>query len=405
MKILFLTQYLSATRGGGEVVFDQWSKELSRRGHIAFIVCHKMKKVDMSSNGVNVFSVQPMLSFNAGRSASFKQNIQYLINSIRISIKLVKKYDVDVIHGNNFMPTISGHIISKLTHRPLVCTIHDVFSNSIQEYWKTWYSQFGKPSFIKLIVGPLVEKLMVNIPSTIHTVSNQSKKDILQFGTNRSIVVIANGLEPKEYTTGNKEVCETKQLVFIGRHLFYKNLPVVLKALVIVKHSIPDVHLVVIGDGPMKVKWQQLATDLGLDGSVTFEGFVSNEKKLELLRNSRALVFPSTIEGFGLVIIEAFALRKPVVASNLGPMSEIIDDNINGFLVAPNDINSWSSKISFLLNNPQIAKQMGEAGNAKFLTKYTIKNTMDGFEKLYASLSLSRKEKKQNKREGEFDKE
>ncbi|MEM2741204.1 MAG: glycosyltransferase family 4 protein [Nitrososphaeria archaeon] len=389
MKILFLTQFFSATRGGGEVIFTQWAKELCRRGHDVYVICHIMKNSKQSNNEIenlHVIEIPPVIFFKGGLPPSITENALYLMNSVRIGFKVLRKYDIDVIHSNNFTPVIAGFLLSKMTGIPLVVTIHDVFSLAGRIYWNMWSNQL-KASFLTPVIGPILEKITVKIPSIIHAVSETTKEDLIRFGTRNPIVVIPNGVDLSIFKLNTIPNYYNHQVLFIGRLIFYKNLPVILKALKIVKQAVPDVRLIVIGDGPSREQWQLLTKQLGLSDSVRFMGYVSEKVKLKILNESMVLVLPSFIEGFGLVILEAFAMKKPVIASKVPPMTEIIDHGVDGYLVSPFNECEWAEKIIDILQHPKIASEMGSRGRIKVEKHFTIKKAVDRLEKLYSYIS------------------
>jgi glycosyltransferase involved in cell wall biosynthesis len=101
------------------------------------------------------------------------------------------------------------------------------------------------------------------------------------------------------------------------------------------------------------------------------------------------LVFPSLIEGFGLVLLEAFEAKKPVLISDVSPSNEIVENAIEGFILPPVDAKNWADKILFLLQNKDVCEVMGRKGRQKVETKYDIGQIAERFETLYANLLSS----------------
>ncbi len=101
--------------------------------------------------------------------------------------------------------------------------------------------------------------------------------------------------------------------------------------------DIPNIGLLTVGDGPEQPKLESLATNLGLNGRVRFTGRLKREVFLGYLAGADALVLNSTHEGLPHVVLEAMALGKPVVATRVGGIPELIEDRKNGLLVAPGD--------------------------------------------------------------------
>ena len=111
MKILYLTQFFEATRGGGEVIFYQLADQLARRGHKVFVIKHRMLKSDSPRDDLNslpsnvvIYEIDPAVEHKGGLPAGIFQNILYVLNSIKAGLKIIKNNRVDVIHCNNFSP-------------------------------------------------------------------------------------------------------------------------------------------------------------------------------------------------------------------------------------------------------------------------------------------------------------
>ena len=210
---------------------------------------------------------------------------------------------------------------------------------------------------ITSIIGPIYEKMILKMPVEIdHMVSNKVMFELARVNPKARAVVIYNGVEPQKYLPLNSRSEYGKFILFIGRLVIRKNLQVVIHAFKDVARLMPEAKLIVIGEGPMHHEWQELVNRNDLSKNVLFLGHVSDQTKLELLTDCSALAFPSIEEGFGLVIIEAFAMSKPVLTSNVRPFDEIVDDNVDGFLLPPDDPAKWSEKIVYILTNSEVSK-------------------------------------------------
>jgi glycosyltransferase involved in cell wall biosynthesis len=89
----------------------------------------------------------------------------------------------------------------------------------------------------------------------------------------------------------------------------------------------------------MRRDWEDLVKHYGLGDIVEFKGYVSHKEKLYYLSRCRALVLPSTFEGFGMVILEAWALRKPVIVTDVEPLNKIVEHGVDGYIVKNNPEN------------------------------------------------------------------
>lgn len=150
--------------------------------------------------------------------------------------------------------------------------------------------------------------------------------------------------------------------VYVGVLERYKAPDVLIEAWSIVHSHRPDAHLSILGEGPMREVLERRAQELGIDGSISFEGRVPRPSVSSYLDRSRFLILPSRSEGLGLVIIEAMSRARPVVATDVGGISELVKDGITGILVTPDDVDALSAGILRILNNPNLAGRLGAAG-------------------------------------------
>jgi len=158
-----------------------------------------------------------------------------------------------------------------------------------------------------------------------------------------------------------------------------KNIETLIEAFVKIHNKFPEFKLTIIGDGPSRDELKAISYKLKADGRIVFTGKLSQEEVKNVIKNCFMFVLPSLSEGFGRVFIEAMALGKPVIGSKVGGVPEIIKDGSNGFLIEPKDVEGLAGKIEYLINNPEIARHMGEAGqkfvrenfsNEKYVKKY-----------------------------------
>jgi len=380
MKILLLSQFFSSTKGGGEYVFNHIAKKLAENNHQVFVITNKIigEKYE-NIQGIEISFVPPSFEYKGGIPPGFADNIRYSINAIRIGQRIIKKEKIDIIHSNNFAPAFAGSILSTLTSIPHVTTVHDVFSLCGKDYWKRWGSQ-SNVSRINVYLAPIFEKLLIKLNlKGIHTVSEASRDDLIQFGAKKPIFVVPNSID----RTLTKSEVNPNQLMFIGRLVFYKNLEVVIKAIKIVKNEFPKIKLIIVGGGPHRATLENLANELQLQENIEFTGFTSEEKKASLLSSSISLLFPSLCEGFGLVILEAFSQQKPVLVSNVRPLSDIVSHEKTGFVISPHDEKEWASRIVQVIKNSEKTHQMGLDGEKELETKYNSKEMIKKIENMY----------------------
>jgi glycosyltransferase involved in cell wall biosynthesis len=387
MNILYITQWFSSVGGGGEVVFCDLACGMSKKGHCVHVICHRLseyeKNIGNYSEGKHkpyVYRIKPVVH---GFPPSMVQNVMFILNSVIKGSQLIRKHKIDIIHVNNFAPVIAGWILSRLFSIPVISTIHVVFGISYPNFWKKWSSQRNVSS-LKSIVGPVFENLTIKIPvNTIHSVSNATRKDIMRVNSHAKVAVISNGIDLAFYDKFATIIEYRKYVVFIGRLAFNKNLNTIISSFEEIKKKIPDAKLLVIGFGPMLDEWKRMVADLGLVENIHFSEYISQEKKIDLLSKSSALLLPSITEGMPLVALEAFALYKAVLLSDIEPHHDLVDQGSNGFLIPTFDISEWANKIIYLLSNRKVCEELGKKAREKVEKNFTMAKTLKEIESLY----------------------
>jgi phosphatidyl-myo-inositol dimannoside synthase len=144
----------------------------------------------------------------------------------------------------------------------------------------------------------------------------------------------------------------------------YKGHDVLIRALAGVRVRVPDVELVIIGDGPLRPGLEELAGSCGLAGAARFLGAVSDKERDSWLRRADVFAMPSRLpgEGFGIAYLEANVYGKPVVAGNVGGPLDAVADGVSGLLVDPTDSTAVGDAVTRLLLDHELAQRLGRKG-------------------------------------------
>jgi glycosyltransferase involved in cell wall biosynthesis len=170
-------------------------------------------------------------------------------------------------------------------------------------------------------------------------------------------------------------------------HLFpRKGYEFLISAMVEVRRAVPDVRWLVIGKGDphYTAKLTDLIAKNGLEGLTKFLGYQTNI--FPFLHLMDCVVLPSIMEGFGFVLVEAMAVGKPVIASRVGGIPEIVEDGVTGILVDPRDSRSLAKQIILLLQDPQRRLTMGRAGKRRVQEHFTRKRMNEQLCEVYGEL-------------------
>jgi glycosyltransferase involved in cell wall biosynthesis len=162
----------------------------------------------------------------------------------------------------------------------------------------------------------------------------------------------------------NDKVLEKNQIIYIGRLESYKNVHLLIQAISEIKYP---PKLVIIGSGILKGQLIEQCNKSGID--FCFRGNVSEEEKFTAIRESRFMVFPSAMEGFGMPPMEALICEKPCICSDIPVIKEVYQDKVEYF--KNKDLNDLKEKIEFLINNPDYCKKRGKEGRAFVKEKFS----------------------------------
>lgn len=184
-------------------------------------------------------------------------------------------------------------------------------------------------------------------------------------------------------------IADPRRLAIVGRLIPIKGHEVLLRALASLRDDMPETILDVVGDGPLEAELRTTVARLGLDGGVRFNGRVSPVGPA--FERAGLVVVPSFGEGFGMVALEAMERGRPVVASAVGGLPEIVEDGRTGLLVPPGDAHALAHAIRELVSDPERAAAMGAAGRERALEAFSQQRCTDQTDELYrAALERTR---------------
>jgi glycosyltransferase involved in cell wall biosynthesis len=274
--------------------------------------------------------------------------------------RLIRREKPTIVHTHTSKAGFLGRWAAKLVGVPFI--VHTPHGH-------VFYGHFGAWA-VKIFF--LIEKITNLITDRIIALTEGERKDYIDFSVSRSekITTIHSGVEIERYLTSHVNIEEKKislglipkgQVVgTIGWLLPVKGPMLLLKAMESVWQNRSDVELVFVGKGGLKSDLTAQAIEMGVLGRVKFLGWRNDIH--EILPVFDLFVLPSLNEGMGRVIVEAMASGKPVVASNVGGIPDLIKDKKNGLLVKPGDEEALANAVLVLLNDPEKARRMGKRG-------------------------------------------
>jgi glycosyltransferase involved in cell wall biosynthesis len=206
-------------------------------------------------------------------------------------------------------------------------------------------------------------------------------------------VVVPNGLDldgfvpsapPAAVRSGLSLGPGDRAIGTVGRLVPFKGHRHLLDAFARLRHRYPELHVLVVGDGPERGPLEEQASRLGVAKAVRFTGH--REDVADLLTVMEVFVLPSLAEHFGRVILEAMAVERPVVATSAGGVPEIVVDNVTGLLVPPADPEALANATATLLADSTRARLMGKEGRRRVEEHYSLPLHAERIEAVYAEV-------------------
>lgn len=299
-----------------------------------------------------VVSVDPLRDFRAVKKAK----------------QLIDSFQPDIVHAHSSKAGLVARIAARSSGVCAVFTAHG------------WAFSNGRP-LANRIAGIPAEWIGARLCQKIITVCDRDRSLCLKnrIAPPSKIQVIYNGVpdcrERSRPGSGN-----VVRLVMVARFEEPKDQKLVLE----VMRTLPEsTHLALVGDGPTRQSCEALAANLGIADRVLFMG--ADSDVCSVLSESSVFVLASKWEGLPLSILEAMRAGLPVIASNVGGVSEALIDGDGGFLVPSGDRDALRSKLSLLISQPELRAQMGEAGRKRFAEFFTADRMVDAVRTVYRS--------------------
>jgi glycosyltransferase involved in cell wall biosynthesis len=243
----------------------------------------------------------------------------------------------------------------------------------------------------------LLERWLASRSTALIAVSPQVRDDLVGLGVapRERFVVIRLGIELDERVSGEQNgraegrrylgISDDRFAVgWIGRMTAVKRTDDVLVAFKELRDSGVDAMLCMVGDGPDRLQLERRAHELGIMREVLFLGY--QEEVASFYAAFDALVLPSSNEGTPVSVIEALAAERPVVATRVGGVPDVVRDGEDGFLVEAGETGDLADRLEQLARDPELRERMGRRGRERVLPRYAVDRLVEDVDELYRSL-------------------
>ena len=315
-------------KGGGERRFHELGRRLSEDGFEVHLYGMKfwegpnvVVRDGMYLHGL--MKARPIYSASGRRTIS-----QAILFGLACTKLVFEDFDVIDCCGFPYFSLYIGWLVARLKRKPLLSTWHEVWG---RRYWREYLGRLG-------VIGFGVEWLAARLPSVL-IVSSQHTADRLcgELRMKRQAHVIPNGIDMT--AVAGIEPAETaSDVIYAGRLMDFKNVDLIIEALAKLEGEGLHLTCTIVGDGPERPRLQALAKELGVDQRIRWPGFLEDGRDVYArLKASKLFVLPSRREGFGMVVVEANACGKPVLAADFpgNAARDLIQDGVNGCVFEP----------------------------------------------------------------------
>ncbi len=374
-KILYLMAGEPSIFGGGKRVFMQLMTNLNKEKFQIYSCCAFGKEQEdlLGKQGGTIVNI----------------DIQYggFLSSTKKLLDLIREEKIDIVHSQGARADFYSSVATKLSGQKtknistIAMLVEGYDIGILRKKVYCTLNGFSERFVDKFIVvsGILKEKLIET-----HNIQE------------RNIETIYNGIELQKYQTydsdkSSKEIKKefgiaNKDLLVgaIGRMVWQKGFEYLLKSIPEIIKTLPQSKILIVGDGPLRAEMEALGEKLKIGKNIIFAGFRSDIK--EILSALDLLIIPSLCEGFPMVTLEAMALAKPIIATNIEGITEQIKDGVDGILVQPKDPSALAKAAIQVLNDKKLAVTIGLSARGKVEQEFSVEKMVAATEQVYMSL-------------------
>ncbi|MBW1815535.1 MAG: glycosyltransferase family 4 protein [Deltaproteobacteria bacterium] len=366
MRIIYWVEQYWPVIGGVQILGRNLIGALRDRGHEFIVVTsqgEQIRPAEEEIEGVRIYRFpfyQTVAENDLDGIARVKEQVA----------RLKRTFDPHLIHLAEIGVNAAFHSLTAAAHpAPLIVTLQQYLTGDVG----------GPQTFLDRVLGAAdwVVACSRSILSRVWEIAPDVRK--------KSSVIYNGVIEPDIAATPLP--WDPPRLLCLGRLVNEKGFDVAIRAFAGLVEEFPALRLIIAGDGPERDGLQKLAAGLGIAARVEFKGFIHPEKVPMVLNSATAFVMPSRREAFGMAAAEAAMMRRPVLASRVGGLPEVVSHGETGLLAPVDDVNGFREAMADLLKNPQKAEQMGREGRRLVRQRFQWeRHVVKKYEDLYRNL-------------------
>jgi len=367
LKVLMLAPEFYPNLGGTEIQALNLSKGLQERGARVAVLTRMREKSWLPRELVQEVAVRrvdyPRVKWLGGG----------LLN-LRLGWEILRHYrDCDVFHfhiGESYM--VLPLLVTKALGKPSLLKISG---------WWEMERGFLRASGLS---NRLMRKVLFRV-GTIVAVSEEIRERVTSMGyPSQRVLCLPNGVDTRRFAPASPSE-RPPRIIFVGRLVPVKGLPVLLGAVRRLKEHFPELALDLVGAGFSEEELKQLVGELGLEAQVRFLGRIDDTEAA--LAAADIFVQPSLSEGLPNSLLEAMACGLPCVVTNVGGMPQVVQDGVHGFVVEANRVEELALALERLLSDRALRLRMGQQGRAKMLREFSLDAVAENYLAYYRKVA------------------
>lgn len=368
LHITFVSDYLSPFAGGVRIIANTLAELVKQYNYDVSLIAGAVDSAfyDVYDNYFNIFN----LNIYNLRKLPHQQPSRIPVFFKGVRKTLTELQNLDILHFNNHLPNLLPYF--SLPKVPRVCTVYHLED---MQSMSNLISRISLPIF--------QDFLETNSPCTlVHVPSKYTAEQVAKrrFFARRRIVVIPCGIDLSKYLTVRKRP-EPGTFLMIGRLEPRKHYEHAILAAKLARKHRKDLKIYIVSEGPLRPALERKIREENLEDTVKLLGNVDEKEKLELLARSEALIHLGYPEGFGIVVIEALATGTPVIAYDLPPINEIVQNRIHGILIGKDNVIQLANALVHL-NSEDYSQSVLRAR----AMRYDLNKVVNVFHKMYSIL-------------------
>lgn len=295
--------------------------------------------------------------------------------------KIIKDENIDIVHAHDVKPSIAGYLAARSLKVPVISHIHvnylwmkdNKIMTLIDRYFRNKYR-------LSIACSELVRDYYLENNSKVQPQSVLYLDNAFNFSEFEKVNIV-----DKDKFKDQLNVNKDKYIFgFLGRLIAVKGADLLIKSFANIASKNDDAMLMIVGDGEERSKLEELVKQLNIEDKVYFAGYQKNV--YDYMNIFDCFILPSIREGLPIAVLEAMAMKKPVISTPVAGLAKLIKNKQNGIMLTKRTEDELTESMTMLYENRQLGVEIGENAHNYLIENYNIKAYINRLEEIYKSI-------------------